>query len=148
MKAQTKSALLLFATLLVGVLLGVLGASTLHSRRVEQIRSTFERRGGITDMFEEVIQPADDAQRTQIRAALEQTEVRFREIRRECRDQFVASRDAMRADLNPVLTPAQQPRLDEWLKRDRDPFRGGRGGREGRRNRGQHGDDDNRRPLP
>ena len=135
--------MLLFATLLVGVLIGGFGASALHNKRMEEIRTTFDRRGGISDMFEEVIQPTDDAQRTQIRAVLEQTEARFRAGRRECRDLFMASRDSMRADLNALLTPAQQARLEKWLERDRDPFRG-RGGREGRRNRRPH--DDSPRP--
>ena len=140
MKAQTKSAWLLFATLLVGVFIGVFGTSALQNRRAEQIRDTFERRGGIIAMFEEVIQPTDEVQRAQIRAVLEQTETRFRDARHECRDHFIAARDSMRADLNALLTPGQQARLDEWLKRDRDPFRGRRGKPDGRRGgpRGDH----------
>ena len=149
MKAQTKSAWLLFATLVVGVLIGVLGSSALQNRRAEQIRETFERHGGMTDLFEEVIQPTDEAQRAQIRAVLEQTETRFRDARRECRDHFVAARDSVRANLNALLTPDQQTRLDEWLKRDRDPFRRRRGGPDGRRGRHQRGgDDENRSPRP
>lgn len=133
MKAQTKSALLLFATLLVGVLIGGFGASALHNKRMEEIRTTFERRGSISDMYEEVIQPTDEAQRTQIRAVLEQSETRFRSVRKECGEQFSASRDSMRTNLNALLTPDQQTRLDEWLERDRDLR--GRGRRDGRRDR-------------
>ncbi len=143
MKAQTKSALLLFATLLVGMLIGGFGASALHTMRMEEIRSTFDRRGGMTNMFIEVIQPTDEAQRAQIRAVLEESETTFRAMRRECGAHFAASRDSMRTRLNALLTPAQQTRLDEWLKRDRDPFRG-RSGREGRRDR--HPRDDSSRP--
>ena len=148
MKARTKSAGLLFATLVVGILIGAFGASALQNRRAEQIRSTFEERGRITDMFVEVIQPADEAQRVQIRAVLEKAEARFREGRRECRNLFAADRDSMRADLNALLTPDQQTRLDEWLSRDRRSRNGhrGRGGPDGRRDRDARNGD--HRPQP
>jgi hypothetical protein len=134
MKAQTKSALLLFATLLVGILLGALGNSTLQNRRVEQLRQTFERRGGFVDMVEHILQPESEAQRAQIRAALEKAETRFNEDRRTCRASFSASSDSMRAELLPILTPDQEARFETWLKRDRRSNRG-RNGPDGRHDR-------------
>ena len=124
MKVRTKSAWLLLATLVVGVLLGALGASALQNRRTEQIRETRER-GGIWRMVEEVIRVEDDAQRAEIRAVVERAEIHFSAQRQICGDSLAASRELMATSLRAVLTPEQQSRLDGWLNRDRGRRRSG-----------------------
>ena len=126
MKARTKSALLLVATLVVGLLVGAVTTGAIVNNRLDQIRA-MRSQGGFIGMLEEVIEPTDEAQRAQIRAALERSEARFSETRRECRGLYAAGRDSMRADLASVLTPAQQTRLDEWLSRDWRKRNGHRG---------------------
>lgn len=117
MTTRTKSALLLFVTLAVGMLLGVLGASALQNRRAEKIRDARER-GGVVRLMENVIQPVDEAQRAQLRAALEKSEDRFSAARRECRENLGAQRDSLLADLDLLLNPDQRERVREWLSRD------------------------------
>ena len=126
MKARTKSALLLVATLVVGLLVGAVTTGSIVNNRLDQIRA-MRSQGGFVGMLEQVIEPTDEAQRAEIRAVLERSEARFSEIRRECRGLYTASRDSMRADLASILTPTQQTRLDEWLSRDWRKRNGHRG---------------------
>ncbi len=135
MKARTKSALLLLATLGVGVLIGALAASAVLNLRLDQLRALRER-GGFTQRVEEVIQPQDEAQREAIHAVLERSHNRFRRAQQRFFAEFSANRDSLRAELAPLLTPDQQARLDEWFARDR----------RGRRERGRS--DRDRRPPP
>ena len=130
MKARTKSALLLVATLVVGLLVGAVTTGSIVNNRLDELKA-MRSRGGFTGMLERVIEPTDEAQRAQIRAVLEGSEARFSEALRECRGFHSAARDSMRADLDSVLTPAQQNRLDQWLSRDRKS-RNGRRGRNGK----------------
>ena len=129
MKARTKSALLLIATLVVGVLVGAVTTGSIVNNRLDELKA-MRSRGGFTGMLERVIEPTNEAQRAQIRAALEGSEARFSEALRECRGFHSAARDSMRADLDSILTPAQQTRLDQWLSRDRKS-RNGRRARKG-----------------
>ncbi|MFQ5569222.1 MAG: hypothetical protein ACE5G0_06080 [Rhodothermales bacterium] len=126
MNARTKSIFLLFATLVVGLLVGGFATSALHNQRLERIRN-LSSRGGFIDMMDEVIQPTSETQRTQIHAVLERSEARFSEARNECRVRYAAARDSMRAELAPLLTADQQTRFEEWLARDRRPRRNHRG---------------------
>jgi len=130
MKARTKSALLLIATLVVGLLVGAVTTGSIVNLRRDELKA-MRSPGGLTGMLERVIEPTDEAQRAQIRAVLEGSEARFSEALRECRGFHSAARDSMRADLDSVLTPAQQNRLDQWLSRDRKS-RNGRRGRNGK----------------
>ena len=127
MTTRTKSALLLFVTLVVGMLLGVLGASALQNRRAEKIRDARER-GGVVRLMETVIQPVDEAQRAQLRAALEKSEDRFSAARLDCREILEAQRDSLLADLDLLLNPDQRERVREWFSRDRSKSKKRRSG--------------------
>lgn len=122
MTTRTKSALLLFVTLVVGVLLGVLGASALQNRRAEKIREAREH-GGVVRLMETVIQPVDEAQREQLRAALEKSENRFSAARLDCREILGAQRDSLLADMDLLLNSDQRERVHEWFSRDRSRSR-------------------------
>lgn len=126
MNVRAKSAWLLFATLVVGIALGVLGASTLQHRRVEQIRETRER-GGVTRFMARVLETEDAALNANVRRAIEEGEERFRRIRAQCGDSLNAARNSMMAELDTLLTPEQQERLEHWQQRTR------RGRRDSRR---------------
>ncbi len=141
MKARTKSALLLITTLVVGGLVGAVTTGAIVNNRLDQLEK-MRRPGGFADKLIQVIEPTDEAQDAQIRAALDRSHERFEAIRRECRGLYVAHRDSMRADLAPVLTSDQQTRLDEWFSRDWRKRNGhrGRGGPDGRRDRSPRGE--------
>lgn len=119
MKARTKSAFILLATLVVGGVVGALATGAAFNNRVKEIES-LRNRGGFAERMEAVIEPHDEAQRAQIRAVLERAHARYIEDRRSCGAAFAASTDSMRADLAPLLTPEQAERLEAWLSRDRD----------------------------
>lgn len=116
MNVRAKSAWLLFATLAAGIILGVLGASTLQHRRAEQLRETRER-GGVTRFFARVLQTEDEALNSNVRRAIEEGEERFRQIREQCGDSLDAARSAMMAELDTLLTPEQQERLEHYRQR-------------------------------
>jgi len=120
MKPRTKPALILLATLLVGILIGSLSTSAVINSRLEQITS-LRTRGGFSDVLEAVIQPTDAEQKAQIRAVVERTGARMGDLYREGRKMRDAIGDSMRAELKPLLTPAQNQRLDAWFER---PHRG------------------------
>lgn len=141
MTAQTKSALLLVATLVVGILIGAFATSAVINNRMEELRSLRERRG-FSDRMIEVIQPRDNAQRTAIEAVLERSHERYNRARRSFGEDMRTVRDSMEAELLPLLSEDQKTRLEEWATRDRKL----------RQRRGQSGDErrrpDHRPPPP
>ncbi len=118
MNVRAKSAWLLFATLVVGVALGVLGTSTLQNRRAEALRETRER-GGVTRFMARVLETEDEALNANVREAIEEGEERFRRIRAQYRDSLDVARSDMMAELDTLLTPEQQERLEQWRQRTR-----------------------------
>ena len=116
MNVRAKSAWLLFATLAVGVVLGVLGASTLQNRRADQLRETRER-GGVTRFFARILQTEGEALNADVRRAIEEGEERFRRIRAQCGDSLGVARSAMMAQLDTLLTPEQQELLQQYRQR-------------------------------
>lgn len=78
---------------------------------------------GFAERMEQIIQPADEAQRIAIRAALERSHKRFNTARKECGARFATVADSMHAELETLLLPEQQARLNEWRERDREQRR-------------------------
>lgn len=126
MKAQTKSALLLLATLAVGLLIGAVATGTIVNNRMDQLKALRER-GGFAARIEAVIQPQSEAQRQAIHDVLLRSQERFDALRRAYYQNLRAGRDSMRAELDSLLTPDQQARLDAWFARDHRMRRGRRG---------------------
>ena len=116
MTASTKSAILLLATLIVGVLIGFLASSVLVNQRLAKITEMRER-GGLNRVMLGVIQPVDEAQAEQIRAILEPAVEEFIQMSRETAQRRRAVMDSVKKDLEAVLTPEQQERLDMWTSR-------------------------------
>ncbi|HEX8695722.1 MAG TPA: hypothetical protein VF746_25125 [Longimicrobium sp.] len=121
MRIETRSALILLATLALGVLLGAVGGGALASRRAEKIRE-LRRPPGFVAHLEEVIRPRDEAQRRAIRPHLEATARRNHEIVQGAHGRLRAELDSLRARLAPLLDEAQRERLAEF---GRPPERGG-----------------------
>lgn len=129
MNTKSKSAALLIVTLLLGILLGAIGSSTLHNQRLEELRS-LRSKGGFMSSVEEVIAPKDENQRAQIRAVLERSQASLEQVSQDCRHRFKERADSMHAALAPLLSEQQVQRLEEWMSRDR-----GFGRRQGERGR-------------
>ena len=123
MNVTRSAALLVGATLMLGVLLGVLGAGALRPR--------FERTGpppmgappprgrpgGFAEHMEEVIAPRDSAQRAAVRVVIERTAVRNRSLIEQLNRSLHASVDSMRVELAPLLSEDQRLRLERATDR-------------------------------
>lgn len=122
MSPKLRAGLMLVATLLIGVLIGFLGAGVLGQRRAER----FERlrdRGGFTEHMLGVIGPRDEAQRREIVPYLERTARSNREIIEGTRGDLAAEIDSLKVRLAPILDAEQMHRLED-AGRMREMFRG------------------------
>jgi hypothetical protein len=127
MTANTKSLVLLAATLVVGFTLGLFADSTLVRRRRERI-GQLRRPPGFVEHMERVIQPHSDAQRDSIRPLLEHAAQQNGVAIHDANVRLRTMLDSMRVSLAPMLDSAQRDRLKAELDRVPDPFRpGGRG---------------------
>ena len=75
MNARTKSILIIVATLLLGIVIGALGAGTLFNQRVETLQALRED-DGFMFFLERVVEPVDEAQRQEIRVVLKEASQR------------------------------------------------------------------------
>lgn len=115
MKIETRTAVILLTTLLLGVLLGAVAGGAVASVRREHIEG-MRRPGGFVEHMEEVIRPRDAAQRAAIRPVIEATAARNQLIIRAAHQQLRAELDSMRARLAPGLDANQRMRLDNFAR--------------------------------
>jgi hypothetical protein len=151
MTANSKSLILLAATLVVGFALGLFtDASLVRGRRhaIDGIR----RPPGFVDHMLSVIQPHSDAQRDSIKPALEHIAEVNQQAFRDADKRMRATIDSMRTALAPILDAGQRDRLAAEISRG-PAFGRGRGGRGGGPGRGpggfgRGGPPDDRKPPP
>ena len=113
MRGRTKGALIIFSTLLIGVLIGTLLSGWFVRDRLRPIphprhfvRST-----------ERLIAPQDEEQRQAVRAVLRRYATALRELNAEHREALKEQLDATRAELAPLLSEEQLRRLDRRQRR-------------------------------
>ena len=113
MRQRTKGALILFSTLLIGVLIGALLAGWFVRDRLRPIphprhfaRST-----------ERLIAPQDEEQRRAVRAVLRRYATQIRALDAEHREALKEQLAAARAELAPLLSADQLQRLDRRQRR-------------------------------
>ena len=113
MQKRTKGALILFSTLLIGVLIGTLLSGWFVRDRLRPIphprhfvRST-----------ERLIAPQDEEQRQAVRAVLRRYAAALRALDTKHREALKEQLDATRAELAPLLSEEQLRRLDRRLRR-------------------------------
>ena len=134
MRIETRSALILLATLLIGALLGALITGALAQRRISRVAERRERGFGMH--IGRGIAPREE-QREAIRAVLGVAAQRNQEIMRGAREQLGDQLRQMREELLPLLDEEQRQRLESAA----EGFR--RGGL-----RGPPGPSGRRRPGP
>ena len=122
-----KAAVMLLITLILGILLGALGAGALSRQRSEQVQQ-LRRPPGFVAHMEEVIEPRDPAQRAKVEPILTFTAARNDTILQQANSQLHDALDAMRARLDPLLDAAQRDRLERATKLA-PPLRAGGEGR-------------------
>jgi hypothetical protein len=139
MTTRVKSALLLGATLLIGVILGGVLNAWMAERRFERV-GYFRSEQGFARHIEEAIGTTDASQREAVKAILKRSAARMREHMESSQAEGRRILDSTRAELAKVLTPEQLERLDAAMK-ERGPAHGPRGmDRRGRGPRGRGGD--------
>jgi ABC-type cobalt transport system substrate-binding protein len=109
MKIHTKSALILLATLALGMLLGALLGGALLQRRMHPAPGMRMARH-FADHFEAVVRP-EESQRDTVRAILDGYAGRFEELYYRHHGEVEALIDSMRADMHGILTEEQMERL-------------------------------------
>lgn len=115
MTASTKSVLMLFSTLLIGVLLGSLTTGAVNNHRMHNLAEMRSARG-LAFYLEDVVHPVSEEQREAIRAVLEEAAPRFAETMVESRERMRELTDSVRAELDPLLTEDQRQRLEERMR--------------------------------
>ena len=76
MQTRTKSAFLLLAVLVLGIVIGMLVSGVLHNRRMDRI-ARIRTGPGIVQLVERAVQPESEEQRAQIREIMEAAAPRF-----------------------------------------------------------------------
>jgi hypothetical protein len=142
MSIKTKSALILAATLLLGMVLGGLVNARMVDSRVEQIGHLRTDRGFVRH-FDTAIEPVDDEQEARIREILDRNAARMTDHMRRSRAEARAIMGSMREELSLILTDEQMAQLQERRPRLREGYerRGPQGDRRGPRGRGSLPDD-------
>ncbi len=129
MTDRTKSALLIVATLVIGMVLGSLVTGAIANRRFDSLA---EARGRMSAFFADAIEPESEEQAEAIRKVLDGAAPRFKEIFEATRGEMKRLSDSVMAELDPILTDAQKERLEKRMRfRPRRPpppgMRGPRG---------------------
>jgi hypothetical protein len=126
MTPNTKSMLLLAATLITGFTLGLFADASLVRGRRDRIED-LRRPPGFVAHMEDVIQPRSDAQRDSIRPILEGVARQNIQQIRDMNAHLRATLDSMRTTLLPMLDAAQRERLSAEVDHMPDVLGRGRG---------------------
>lgn len=121
MNANSKSLVLLAATLIVGFSLGLFADATLVRGRRAELRG-LRRPPGFVAHIEEIVAPHSQAQRDSIQPIVQATADRNQQIIRGANDRLRASMDSMRLALAPMLDADQRARLEREVGRLPNPF--------------------------
>ncbi len=118
MTSRVKSAMVLLGTLAIGLALGAMLWSTIHTRQMEKIRSLREHRT-LSDIVLGVVEPVDDAQKGMVEEAVSEYQNKMSEVYREMGRRRRAESDSLGARLGRFLNPEQQKNVEHWLERNR-----------------------------
>ena len=124
MKARSKGAAILLATLVLGMVLGGLLHGYVQRERFRDALRLARPPELVADI-ERAVQPRDDAQGEAIRQILRETMQRLQQQRLADHKQLRSTIDSMEAALLPLLDEAQQDRLQRHLSGPRQLMRPG-----------------------
>jgi hypothetical protein len=109
MRVETRSALILLATLTLGIALGIVSSGRWRQLR-EVATQDLRRPAGFVQRLESIIQPRAD-QADSVRLVLEATARRNQQILDRAQRELRGELEAMRVRLAPLLDDAQRARL-------------------------------------
>ena len=115
MTASTKSALMLFSTLLIGMLLGSLITGAVNNRRMRSLAEMRSARG-LAYFLEDVVEPESAEQREAIRAVQDEAAPKCSVVMLASSERMRALTDSVLAELDPLLTEEQRARLEERMR--------------------------------
>ena len=124
MNMKVKTTIVIIITLIFGIVLGALINRTFTHRRIKR---AFDAINPIrfTVILERIIDPTEE-QKKQIREILQSHTKQVEELRREAMEGMETSLQALKKELDSVLTPEQKKRLEEMMKK-RPPWMGREG---------------------
>ena len=125
MDVKIKSSLVLTATLILGIIIGVLGSGMIRNYFFEKKMENFRSPRGFIRHLERVIQP-DSTQRVQLREKLRSQQQHFDHLSMQFRTEMDSLNEEFQNDLKDILTEEQQERLSRFLERGPRPFREGK----------------------
>jgi len=130
MNTKTKSTLIIIATLLLGIAIGAISATTYTYHRVEQLHGMMEPGKFGAFVVDQVIQPTDEAQRDQLLTIVRTHGMEMHSSLMQFRSEMNAKMDSLLSDLKPILTDEQYKRFVDHLEQGRKhgppPMRGKR----------------------
>jgi len=113
MTTKLKVTLVIIATLIIGIVLGVVGRGVLmkhHRQRLDKM----ERTELFLSRINEVVDP-DSSQKVKVEEIAKRTAERIEILFDHHQSQMATLVDSMKHELSAVLTPSQQQRLDQEL---------------------------------
>lgn len=117
---QTKSVLILLATLLLGALLGAVLTGWWVQQRFDRVRA-LRTADGFVERVVQQVEPTSAAQRDSVRVIARKRAQQLQRLRGAHRADTRAVLDSLREDLRPVLTEEQIAQLERRLRgRGRD----------------------------
>lgn len=123
-KGFGSAALILLATLALGIVIGVLGSASLKNVRERRLNDARGDGGFVAHMMR-IIEPTAE-QRAQLRPLIQETDRQNRQIRETANQDLRQAIEDMQESLAPYLTEEQQARLADFIRRPPPP--GGQGG--------------------
>lgn len=116
MKTKTKSTLIIIATLLLGMVLGAITATTYTYQRIERLHSMMEPGRFGPFVVDHIIQPVDDRQRDQLLMIVRTHGQEMHSSLITFRSEMDIRMDSLMAELKPVLTDEQYKRFIDHLE--------------------------------
>jgi uncharacterized membrane-anchored protein YhcB (DUF1043 family) len=110
MKTNTKTVLIIVATLVIGILIGALGSGFMVHRFARRMADMRHREMFVERMME-VIEPAPE-QEAEVRDILTRHAEEFTKLADGFHKDTAALFDSLRSELDPVLTDEQKERLE------------------------------------
>jgi hypothetical protein len=115
MKTDTKTGLIIVATLLIGILIGALGSGFMVHRFARRM-ADMRHRDMFVERMIELIQPAPE-QEAEVRDILTRHAEEFTKLADGFQEDTAALFDSLRSELDPVLTDEQKERMEERHER-------------------------------
>jgi hypothetical protein len=115
MQTRTKSAFLLLAVLVLGMVIGILVSGVMHNRRMQRL-ARIRTGPGIAQLIERAVEPQSEEQRARIREVMKGAAPRFEQVFEHTQEELRALSDSVMAELEGILDPQQMEELERHME--------------------------------